>query len=522
MITKGIAVFFITLVILCASCSKDIERAYWPTDDWQMASPESVGLSSKKLHEALSSLNFDALGLHSLLIIKNGYVILEAYRYPYGPETLHNVNSVTKSVTSTLYGIALDRKVVKNVSAKVFDYFPELSAIETDKRKLTMTVEDVLTMRTGQNWNEYASSDIETSFDQMLVSENWLDFLLGIPMIMKPGISFDYNTGASHIISGIIQKTTGDTEAFTCNHLFGPLGIRNYIWKKDPQGIPTGGYGLSLRARDLAKLGFLYLNGGMWNRERILSEKWLKKATAVHADAGGSRKYGYHWWIQRGGKDFQAQGFGGQNLCVLSEYDLVFVTNGSMETRATDVLSRFLYKSIPSSYISPDPIPENEPASKALRDACAALSLPPEKNQYTLPPRITEAGITIDFAPNETGIRYARFARSPEGTLKFELVYHRESLADVVVPLEAGMDNRYRTSIVFFPESSFQFDETPSPVACRVIESDIRHLVVEINLVGVVNSGPFVVNVTFDGSEATLTYMNRFTKKGHTVIGKVK
>jgi len=213
-------------------------------------------------------------------------------------------------------------------------------------------------MRTGQNWNEHAASNIENAHDQMLASENWLEFLLGIPMIMKPGKGFDYNTGASHIISAIIQKATGGTEAFAQDHLFGPLGIREYAWKNDPQGIPTGGFGLSLRARDFAKLGFLFLNGGLWDGERILSNKWIKKATAVHVDADGTGKYGYHWWIQRGKKDFQAHGFGGQNLYVLSDHDLILVTNASMETRVEATFARYLLELIPSSMISPDPLPE--------------------------------------------------------------------------------------------------------------------------------------------------------------------
>jgi CubicO group peptidase (beta-lactamase class C family) len=520
---QRIAAFFaILLVALCASCSKDVERTYWPTDDWQRATPESVGFSSEQILESLNSLDFDKIGLHSLLVIKNGYIILEAYRYPYGPETLHNLNSATKSFISTLYGIALDRKEVENVSSRVLDYFPETKAAETDKRKLAMTVEDLLTMRTGQNWIEYADPNLENSFDQMLVSGNWLEYFMGVSMVLKPGTMFDYNTGASHIISAIIQKTTGSTEAFAREHLFGPLGIREYAWKNDPQGVPAGGIGLSLRTRDFAKLGFLYLNGGLWDGERILSKKWIKKATAVHADAGDSSKYGYQWWLFPGGKIFYANGYRGQTLYVIPEHDLIVVTNACMDTRLAGDLSRYLFQSIQSSMISPNPLPENEPAARALRDACAALSLPPEEKLYTLPSRITEAGITAEFGPNDTGILHARFARSPEGTLKLELVYQDGEISDVAVPLEAGTDNRYRVSTVFFPESRFLFDEKPSPVACRVIDSDETHVAVEILPVGVVNTGPFVVNTAFDGSVATFTYMNRNTRKGKTVIGTVQ
>lgn len=518
-----VAIFIITLLALCVSCSKAVERVYWPTDDWRPASPESVGFSSEKLLEAVTTLDFDANGLNSLLIIKDGYSILEAYRYPYGPDTLHNVNSVTKSITSTLYGIALDRKAVKGVSSKVLDYFPEFKASETDGRKRAMTVEDLLTMRTGQNWIEYAGFDMDTSFDQMRGSENWLEYLLGIPMIGEPGETFDYNTGASHIISGIVQKGTGGTEAFARYHLFGPLGIQDYAWKNDPQGIPTGGFGLSLRARDLAKIGFLYLNGGIWDGERIVSREWTKKATAVHVDGlpAQTGSYGFHWWTQRGSRIFMAQGYGDQYLVVIPEQDVIIVTNAKPNSlRASSIIS-ILGKYIPQSIISNDPLPENEAAVLALRDACTALSLPPEKKQYALPDRITETGITAVFGPNKTGILRARFFSSPEGTLRFELVYHQDGFPEVAVPLEAGTDNRYRMSIVFFPESRFLFDGKPSPVACRVIDSDEVRAVIEILPVGVVNVGPFVVNISFDVKTATLTYMDRFTHSGTTVVGTI-
>ena len=518
-------VSILTLLVLGGSCSKDVERAYWPTDEWQRATPESVGFSSEKLLEAITSHDFDAMGLHSLLMIKNGYVILEVYRYPYGPETLHNVNSVTKSFISTLYGIALDHKKVKNVSSRVLDYFPEYKANETDGRKLAMTVEDVLTMRTGQNWNEETTSNMDNSFEQMLVSDNWLDFILGTPMMMEPGIAFDYNTGASHIISAIIQKTTGGTEAFAREQLFGPLGIRNYAWKNDPQGIPAGGYGLSLRARDLAKLGFLYLNGGRWDGELIVSKKWTEQATAIQTDAHGSFNptwnYGYQWWLEPAGQSYSAQGYGGQYLVVYPDHDAILVTNSNLDYRKISAFSSLIGQALPNARVSKDPLPENEPAAQALRDACAALQLPPEEKMVTLPSRIDESGLTVEFGINDSGIRSVRFARSPEGMLQLELVYCGEGLPEVTVPLEAGCDNRYRMNTVFFPETHYQFDDKPSLVACRVIESDSRHVAVEILPIGVV-AGPFIANTSFDGSEVTLTYTNRATRQGKTVTGAIR
>lgn len=519
-----VVVIAITLLALCVSCSKDVERAYWPTDEWQRATPESVGFSSEKLLEAVTAHDFDTMGLHSLLMIKNGYIILEVYRYPYGPETLHNVNSVTKSFTSTLYGIAHDRKAVKNVSSRVLDYFPEYKAAETDKRKLAMTVEDVLTMRTGQNWNENATGTTGNGFYQMIWSENWIDFILGTPMMMEPGLAFDYNSGAPHIISAIIQKTTGGTEAFARENLFGPLGIRNYAWKNDPQGIPAGGYGLSLRARDLAKLGFLYMNGGMWDGKRIVSKKWTEQATDVHTDAAGSfnptYNYGYQWWLDPEGYGYSAQGYGGQYLVVYPEQDGILVTNCSLDSRNASSFFSLIRQDLPKAMKSKDPLPENPEAEKRLRDACAALSAPPDAAEHMIPSRITEAGITAEFERGSGPILRTRFARSPEGDLKIDLVYQGDGFPDVTVPLEAGCDNRYRMNTVFFPESYSQFGDKKSVVACRVIESDMNQVVIELLPVGVV-AGPFVVRTVFDGDSVTLTYTNNATRSGSVMKGQI-
>lgn len=197
------------------------------------------------------------------------------------------------------------------------------------------------------------------------------------------------------------------------------------------------------------------------------------------------------------------------------------MTNSNLDYRKLRDFYTMIARDIPQSMISTEPLPENEPTVQALRDACTALSLPPEERIGTLPSRIDESGITAEFGINESGIRSVRFARSPEGTLQLELVYCGEGLPEVAVPLEVGCDNRYRMNTVFFPETHYQFDDKPSLVACRVIDSDESHVAVEILPVGVA-TGPFVVNTRFDGSDATLTYTDRATRRGNTVSGTIR
>ena len=218
---------------------------------------------------------------------------------------------------------------------------------------------------------------------------------------------------------------------------------------------------------------------------------------------------------------YSAHGYGGQYLYVFPETDLIIVTNSNLDYRKLRDLYTMVAGDIPQSMISTEPLPENEPAAKALRDACAALSLPPEEEMHTLPSRINDSGLAAEFEMNDSGICSVRFARSPEGTLHLELVYCGEGLPEVTVPLEAGCDNRYRMNNVFFPGSHFQFDDKPSLVACRVIDSDESHVAVEILPVGVI-AGPFVVNTRFDGRDATLTYTDRATRRGNTVSGTIR
>ncbi len=253
---------------------------------------------------------------------------------------LHTMQSVSKSVTSTLVGIAVGRKELPEPSAKVMPLFASFRQPPPDPRRDAMTLEDVLTMRTGITWDEstVTYTDPANTCAAMERSQDWVQFVLEQPMAAAPGTAFVYNSGATELLSYLIKQGTGKhAHEYAAEHLFGPLGITDTYWKTTPTGLADTEGGLYLTARDLAKIGYLYLKGGRWEGQQILPESWVARATTpiVETRPGQSvrtRKYGYQWWVLPtvSGADqaYAAIGYGGQRLIVVPSKDLVVVFTG--------------------------------------------------------------------------------------------------------------------------------------------------------------------------------------------------
>ena len=259
-------------------------------------------------------------------------------RHPfYEGRDVHSLQSVTKSVTATLIGIAIRRGEIPGVQTPVFELLGDYDLSGLDPRVRNATLEDLLTMRLGIEWheNDRPLDDTNTTL-QLEKSDDWVAFTLAQPADSDPGVKWNYNSGGSHLMSAIILQATGQTTAeYAEEHLFGPLGIRDYHWKKDPQGLPDTEGGLYLAAEDLARIGVLYLQDGVWEGERLLPEGWVAAATARRVDdvapdnPNWNWGYGYQWWrLDASGLDVWAGlGFGGQNLIVIPARGLVGVIN---------------------------------------------------------------------------------------------------------------------------------------------------------------------------------------------------
>jgi hypothetical protein len=245
----------------------------------------------------------------------------------------HTMQSVSKTVTSATIGIAMTRGDFKTpLSTPVLHYFDESKVKNVDARKRRMTLRDLLTMTSGLDWNEDVPyDDPNNPSDLMEASDDWVQFVIDRPMKDEPGKVFAYSSGATELLAYIFKRETGaDIEQYAHRHLFAPLGIRNYFWKRTPLGVVDTEGGLYLRAEDLAKIGLLYMNDGLWNGHRVISSEWIKESLTPRIDGGEGFKYGYQWWLLPHGAParlaWAARGMGGQRLLVFPEDQLIVVS----------------------------------------------------------------------------------------------------------------------------------------------------------------------------------------------------
>src|SRR5437667_208832 len=240
---------------------------YWPTQGWRSSSPEAQGMDSAKLAEAFDYIQQQKVPIHSLLIVRNGSIVLDAYFYPFQADQLHDGASMTKSVTSTLIGIAIGQHKLSGVSQSVLSLFPLRTIANRDERKEHVTIEQLLTMTSNLD----CRSQHEITLTEMMQSKDWIKFMLDLPMANDPGNKFVYCSGGMHLLSGIISQTTGVSALeFARRELFRPLGINDVVWPSDPNGITHGWGDLHLRPRDWAKLGYLWLNQGRWEDRQLV------------------------------------------------------------------------------------------------------------------------------------------------------------------------------------------------------------------------------------------------------------
>ena len=274
--------------------------------------------------------------VHSCLIVKDGRLVYEAYFHGFSRDVLHRLYSVTKSVTSSLIGIAIEDGLISGVDEPVMAYFPEYVGEGWDESKNAITLEHLLIMSSGLQYDEnsYPYSDSRNSWSQMTATGDWMKWTLDQPLVAEPGTRFNYSTGNSHLFAGIIYKTVGvHATEFAEERLFGPLGIGNYFWYVGDGYPATGGSfgGLKLRPRDMAKFGTMYLNGGRWKGEQVVPKEWVSESVVPRISSWGDSQYGYQWWLHSGrvsGEDvdwFAARGYGDQLIAVVPSLDMVIV-----------------------------------------------------------------------------------------------------------------------------------------------------------------------------------------------------
>ncbi|MFW9910236.1 MAG: serine hydrolase domain-containing protein [Candidatus Thorarchaeota archaeon] len=314
-------------------------------------------MSSSHLQQMLDFIDENFLSINSIVIVRNGYVVLEQYYGFFNENFSMNIFSCTKTITSILVGIAIDLGFIENTSLRILPFFEGRTIENMNNWKESITIEDLLTMRAGFDWDDNSDSGV-SEYNQMLRSDNWVQYVLDRPMAFAPGTVFNYNTGASLLLSAIIQNVTGMTaEEFAEEHLMGPLGISDFSWREDPQGISIGGNTIQLRPRDMARIGYLLLRNGSWNGEQIVSSSYVQMATETHTMTGGQFGYGYQIWTRDGMGYYQALGYAGQYIIVSPKYDLVVVfsaTTGWYNTAMEDWIIPSILEYQPGSAIPVD------------------------------------------------------------------------------------------------------------------------------------------------------------------------
>lgn len=354
--------FFVSFQIFAQASAKS-----WPGESWTVSTPEKEGIDPTAIEDLVADIRAGEYGLvDHFLLIRNGRIVADhhfkhdyekissqhdpknhQYDYdhpawhPYYQGTkLHTLQSVTKSITSVAVGIAIDEgHIPEGVETPALSFFDDYKPDLSDARKKSMTLEDMLTMRSGISWNEMVPYvDERNSCIQLEASDNWIQFVLDQPMREEPGEVFDYNSGVSVLLGKIVRVATGERiDAYAKKKLFEPIGINEYYWKTTPDGeIDTEG-GLYLSAHDLARIAYLMLRNGNWDGKQVVSKEWVQASIApVVADVNPNngrpdQGYGYQWWVPEHEdgqtKIFCGSGYGGQFPIIVPEHDLVIVFN---------------------------------------------------------------------------------------------------------------------------------------------------------------------------------------------------
>lgn len=430
-----------TATLPAPAATQPTAPAYWPTHDWRSSTPEEQGVDSAQLHRALQHIEDAKINVRSITVIRNGYIVLEAVRQPFSATQPYPTFSVTKSVTGALSGIAIHEGVIKSVDQPVLSYFPDMRIAKRDASKAAITLEDVLTMRSGLRC---ADRDIGFAVEN---SSNWVQYILDMPVAVPPGQTFAYCTAGPHLLSAIVGKATGMSLAdYAQSRLFGPLGIApgDLTWDSDPQGVSIGGYGISMRTRDMAKIGLLYLHNGTWADQQIIPREWVAASTTVHSTERPGKSYGYLLWIYPNDRTpyVAAEGLGSQVIQIVRDRNMVVVMTAAIADTQGQTTRDLLQDYIVPAASSNVPLPANPAALSALRAKIADLANP-----------VRPVAALSDIARRIAGKTFVLDKTNALNVREFSIAF-AEGQSDVLVQavstegatgqVSIGLDNVYR------------------------------------------------------------------------------
>jgi CubicO group peptidase (beta-lactamase class C family) len=496
-LASGIVAVLVAFVIIprLGGMARPPAPDYWPTEVWQSSTPEAQGIDSALLADALLTWREQNVQIHSLQIIRNGYMVTDATFYPYDGQTVHDVASATKSVMTTLIGIAVDQGKLK-LDDKMVSFFPDRTIANLDARKEDITVRHLVSMTSGLQCVRDGTEGDTTL--EMHRSPDYVQFALDLPVAYEPGSQFVYCSPAISLLSPILQQATGmSTLEFARQYLFEPLGIHDVLWETDPQGYYAGHGDLSLHPHDMAKLGLLFLQEGRWEDRQVISRLWVKEArTAQSVMPSEEDSYGYGWWLAPDLEGvYRAEGRNGQYIYILPGWNMILVTTGGgfeIGEIAEPILEII--------GAMEETLPDNPAGVTRLEEAAAVIAQPPAASPVAPLPEIARiiSGQTYVFESNLLGLESVTFAfdDSIEGNGDVK------AANNTTIPLSIGLDGVYR----------FRFDEVGRLVAARGSWTDAETFVLEYN--NVTGNDQFVLRFHFQGDRVEGTLSDAYFGSG--------
>ena len=483
---KRLALGFLFLLFFSASFTQ-LQKP------WKVSAPEEQGMNSLTLANAIKKFKRNNINIHSLLIIKNDHVVLDVCFYPFQNNYVHDLASVTKSITSLLIGIAIDKKFIKNENESVFQYFPEYTITNDTLKKVT--IKDLLNMSSGLrcSWD-----DGEKELNQMTNSADWVKFMFSLPFDAMPGQKFSYCSGNFYLLAEILQRTTKMTcHDFAKKYLFDTLNFNESYWLKNYTGVNQGWGDLHIHPYDLAKIGYLLLNDGKWNDKQIISNEWLNKIKPLYY-IHGTESYGYGWWLDSENPDeIQALGRGGQRLFILREKKMVIVaTGGGFDAGAIDNYALQSIKTFNKNKNYNDQL-QDQVKAVGSQDITSPAIL---KDKFSL----NEWNKSFQFNKNDLGLKTIRFEQRNENDYII-LDFTDDSKEEHPI----GMNNQYKIS----NEPTFGL---PMAVKGRWIND----ATLEIKYNRLCRIEEYKFRIAFKGNSIELTITEPSKKINETLIGK--
>lgn len=460
---------------------------------WKMSTPEQQGMNSLPLANIIKDFKQDSTNIHGLIIIRNNHVVLDAGFYPFQNNYAHDLASVTKSITSLLIGIAIDKRFIKNENEPIFHYFPEYH-ITNDTLK-AITIKDLLNMSSGL---QCSWSDGEKELKQMVKSANWVKFMFSLPFDTIPGQVFSYCSGNYYLLSELLQRCTKMTaHDFAVKYLFKPLGFEKSYWEENDKHVNTGYGDLHVSIYDMAKIGCLVLNHGNWNKKQIVSKQWIDKIKPLYK-IHNSESYGYGWWLDSENPDeIQAMGRGGQRLFILRNTQTVIATVGGGFNAGE--LDNTVLESI-QTYT------DNEKHGDQLQQQIKSAESPDTASHNNFQDKFAFMTLNKTFRFNNNDLSFAsiRFEkRNKEGYMILDFT------DDPREEHPMGMDNQYQIST----EPAFGL---PLAVKSRWVNDTT----LEINYNRLCRIENYKLMITFNGDSIEAKITEPTKKINETLIGK--